>query len=77
MTNATDLEIAIDWIEVLYDKCENYAKGQQSKGISTDEINELVRDMPKLDANTEDLCVVTVEHWLVKADLATWKQGAA
>ena len=73
MTYAKDLEIAVDWIEVLYDKCENYAKSQQSKRISTHEINELVRDMPKLDANTEDLCVVAVEHWLEKANLATWK----
>ena len=73
MTYAKDLGIAIDWIEVLYDKSENYAKGQQSKRISTDEINKLVRDMPKLDNCTEDLCVVAVEHWLEKANLATWK----
>jgi hypothetical protein len=77
MTNATDLETAINWIEMLYDMCEIYAKERQSKRISTHQINKLVRVMPKLDACTEDLCVVAVEHWLVKANLAAWKQEAA
>tara|TARA_R100001460_G_scaffold11767_3_gene27297 strand:- start:1084 stop:1317 length:234 start_codon:yes stop_codon:yes gene_type:complete len=77
MTNINELATAIDWTKVLYDKCENYAMEQQIKRISTNEIDKLVRDMPKLDADTEDICVVTVEHWLVKANLATWKQEAA
>lgn len=71
--NAQDLATVIDWMEMLYKNCVAYAKTQESKRISTAQIDVLVKQLPKLDMDAEDTCVVTVEKWIAKADLALSK----